>query len=70
MVIFVLGAVLGWYGFPALIRSQIISVSTNVPSHLTVTYVKPYFAYGTAYSAWMYLRSTLNESVIYFRILS
>jgi hypothetical protein len=29
MVIFVLGAVLGWYGFPALVRSQIISVSTN-----------------------------------------
>jgi hypothetical protein len=28
MTIFVLGAVLGWYGFPALVRSQIISVST------------------------------------------
>jgi hypothetical protein len=29
MAIIVLGAVLGWYGFPALVRSQIISVSTN-----------------------------------------
>ena len=54
MVIFVLGAVLGWYGFPALIRSQIISVSINILSHLTVTYIKPYFAYSIAYSAWIY----------------
>jgi hypothetical protein len=41
MVIFVLGAVLGWYGFPALVRSQIISVSNNIL--LLVIYVKPHF---------------------------
>lgn len=34
MVIFVLGAVLGWYGFPALIRSQIIAVSIITLSRL------------------------------------
>jgi Na+/melibiose symporter-like transporter len=41
MVIFVLGAVLGWYGFPALVRSQITSVSKNIL--LLVIYVNPHF---------------------------
>jgi len=63
MVIFVLGAVLGWYGFPALVRSQIISVSTNIPSHLTVTYVKPYFAYSTVYSGWLYLNLAKESQI-------
>jgi len=63
MVIFVLGAVLGWYGFPALVRSQIISVSTNIPSHLTVTYVKPHFAYSIAYSVWMNLHLAKESQI-------
>ena len=63
VVIFVLGAVLGWYGFPALIRSQIISVSTNIPSRLTVTYVKPHFAYSIVYSVWIYLNLTKESQI-------
>jgi hypothetical protein len=63
MVIFVLGAVLGWYGFPALIRSQIISVSINILSHFTVLYVKPYFAYSIAYGASIYINLTKESRI-------